>query len=135
LGYPIVEVEGIGEIYRRKLNQARITTTDDLLARCRTPSHREMLAAETGIGGKLILEWANLADLMRISGVAEEYADLLEEAGVDTVKELKHRVPENLYEKLVEVNEEKNLVRRLPSPEDVADWVKQAKNLEPTLEY
>lgn len=135
MGYPIVEVEGIGEIYRRKLNQARITTTDDLLARCRTPSHREMLAAETGIGGKLILEWANLADLMRISGVAEEYADLLEEAGVDTVKELKHRVPENLYEKLVEVNEEKNLVRRLPSPEDVADWVKQAKNLEPTLEY
>jgi predicted flap endonuclease-1-like 5' DNA nuclease len=135
LGYPIIEVEGIGEIYRRKLNQARITTTDDLLARCRTPSHREMLAAETGIGEKLILEWANLADLMRISGVAEEYADLLEEAGVDTVKELKHRVPENLHSKLVEVNEEKNLVRRLPSPEDVADWVEQAKSLEPMLEY
>ncbi len=135
MGYPIIEVEGIGEIYRRKLSEAGITTTDDLLARCRTPSHREMLSAETGIGEKLILEWANLADLMRISGVAEEYADLLEEAGVDTVKELKHRVPENLYAKLVEVNEAKNLVRRLPSPEDVADWVEQAKNLEPMLEY
>ncbi len=135
MGYPIIEVEGIGEIYRRKLSEAGITTTDDLLGRCRTPSHREMLYAETGIGEKLILEWANLADLMRISGVAEEYANLLEEAGVDTVKELKHRVPENLYAKLVEVNETKNLVRRLPSPEDVADWVEKAKNLEPMLEY
>ncbi|RLC41637.1 MAG: DUF4332 domain-containing protein [Candidatus Coatesbacteria bacterium] len=133
--YPIIEIEGIGEIYKSKLNEVGIKDTRDYLERSKTPIEREKLSKETGIPEKLILEWANLSDLMRIDGVAEEYADLMEEAGVDTVKELKNRVPENLYEKMKEINEMKNLVRRLPSLNDVKSWVEQAKELPPMLEY
>ncbi len=133
--YPIIEIEGIGEIYKSKLNEVGIKDTRDYLERSKTPVEREKLSKETGIPEKLILEWANLSDLMRIDGVAEEYADLMEEAGVDTVKELKNRVPENLYEKMKEINEMKNLVRRLPSLNDVKSWVEQAKELPPMLEY
>ena len=133
--YPIIEIEGIGEIYKSKLNEVGIKDTRDYLERSKTPIEREKLSKETGIPEKLILEWANLSDLMRIDGVAEEYADLMEEAGVDTVKELKNRVPENLYEKMKEINEMKNLVRRLPSLNDVKSWVEQAKELPPMIEY
>ena len=84
---------------------------------------------------KLILEWVNLADLMRIKGVAEEYSDLLEEAGVDTVAELARRNPENLHTKIMEVNEEKKLVRRPPRASMVKDWIKQAKCLPKVVEY
>jgi predicted flap endonuclease-1-like 5' DNA nuclease len=93
------------------------------------------LAKETGISGDLILEWVNHADLYRIKGVAEEYSDLLEEAGVDTVPELAQRNPENLYAKLVEVNDMKKLVRQLPSQRQVADWVEQAKALPRQIHY
>jgi predicted flap endonuclease-1-like 5' DNA nuclease len=87
------------------------------------------------ISDKLILEWVNLADLFRIKGIGEEYSDLLEEAGVDTVPELAQRNPANLLQKLVEVNEEKKLVRRLPVLSQVEDWVKQAKDLPRIVEY
>jgi len=100
-----------------------------------TPAGRQELEEKTGIGHALILEWVNLADLMRIKGVGEEYSDLLEEAGVDPVKELRRRVPEHLYRAIVEVNEAKELVRRLPTLRMVADWVEQAKTLPPKVTY
>ena len=129
------EIEGIGPTYAQKLIEAGIKTTDDLLEAGTTPKEREALAAKTGISEKLILEWVNLADLMRIKGVGEEYSDLLEEAGVDTVAELAQRNAENLHAKLLEVNEVKNLVNRPPTLEAVTDWIDQAKALPRKVEY
>jgi predicted flap endonuclease-1-like 5' DNA nuclease len=132
----IVDIEGIGLHYAEILKgKAGIRTIGRLLQACATPSGRQELAEKTGISPKLILEWANLADLMRIKGIGEEYSDLLEEAGVDTVKELKQRVPKNLLEKMTDINNDKNLVRRLPSLRMVESWVEQAKRLPAALEY
>lgn len=131
----IIDIEGIGEIYTRKLQEAGINTTDALLKQAASPRGRQDLANRTGISGTLILEWANHADLYRIKGVAEEYSDLLEEAGVDTVVELAQRNADNLYQKMTEVNAAKNLVRRLPSQRQVADWVRQAKSLPRVMTY
>ena len=131
----LIAIEGIGEVYARKLNDAGLQTTEDLLEACKTPQGREELAEKTGISGKLLLEWTNLADLFRIKGIGEEYSDLLEEAGVDTVPELAQRNADNLHAKLAEVNAEKSLVRRLPAASQVADWVEQAKALPRVITY
>lgn len=129
------EIEGIGDVYEGKLKEAGIDSVESLLEFCATPKERDALAEKTGISGKLILEWANHADLFRIDGVGSEYADLLEEAGVDTVPELAQRSGANLYAKLKEVNEAKALVRRLPSLGQVEGWVEQAKKLPRALVY
>ena len=131
----LTKIEGVGEVYSAKLKEAGIDTVEKLLDAGATPKGRETLEETTGIGHKLILEWVNLADLMRISGVGEEYADLLEEAGVDTVKELRRRNAANLHAAMVEVNAEKNLVRRLPSQSQVAAWIEHAQTLEPKVTY
>lgn len=131
----IIDIEGIGPVYAEKLAAAGITTVEALLKAGASPKGREALEEETGIGHKLILEWVNLADLFRIKGVGEEYSDLLEEAGVDTVPELAQRNAENLYAKLQEVNAAKELVRRLPTQSQVADWIGQAKNLDRVVTY
>jgi predicted flap endonuclease-1-like 5' DNA nuclease len=131
----LTTIEGIGDVYAARLKGASINTVEALLEAGATPNGRQELEEKTGIGHKLILEWVNLADLMRIKGVSEEYADLLEEAGVDTVKELRNRNAENLYAALVKTNEEKSLVRRLPSQNQVANWVRQAKDLPPKVTY
>jgi len=128
-------VEGIGPVYAAQLRAAGIATIEALLQNGATPTGRQDLEQKSGIGHALILEWVNLADLMRIRGVGEEYSDLLEEAGVDTVKELRNRVPENLYEAIVKTNEVKSLVRRLPTLDMVRDWVRQAKALPPKVTY
>lgn len=131
----ILDIEGIGPVYRQRLAAVGITTTNQLLKKGSTPKGRQELAQKTDISSGLILEWVNHADLFRIKGVAEEYSDLLEEAGVDTVPELAQRNPENLYAKLVEVNDLKKLVRQLPSQRQVADWVQQAKTLPRKIQY
>jgi len=131
----LTKIEGVGEVYAAKLKAAGVDTVEALLEVGATPNGRDALEEKTGIGHKLILEWVNLADLMRIKGVGEEYADLLEEAGVDTVKELRRRNAANLHAAMVETNGEKNLVRRLPSREQVADWIEQAKALPPKVTY
>jgi len=131
----LTEVEGIGEVYAQKLKHAGVATTKALLKQGATPKGRKEIAEKTGIGEKLILEWVNHVDLFRIKGVGEEYADLLEEAGVDTVPELAQRNPENLYHKLGAVNEEKKLVRRPPSQAQVGDWIEQAKDLPRVINY
>lgn len=125
----IIEIEGIGPAYAEKLTAAGVTTTDNLLTLGATGAGRKDLAAQTGIDEAVLLEWVNHCDLDRIKGVAWEFADLLEEAGVDSVPELAQRNAENLYQKLVEVNEAKNLVRRLPSQEQVAAFIAEAKTL------
>jgi predicted flap endonuclease-1-like 5' DNA nuclease len=131
----IIDVEGIGPAYKKKLKGVGVSTTDALLEAGATPKGRKDLAAKTGIGDALILEWVNLSDLYRIKGVGSEYSDLLEEAGVDTVVELSKRVAKNLFEKMVEVNTKKKLVRKLPTEAQVADWVDQAKKLPRKVSY
>jgi len=131
----IINVEGIGEKYGRKLIKADISTTNALLKKGATPKGREEIAKMTGISSKLILTWVNHVDLFRITGVGEEYADLLEGAGIDTVPELAQRNPSNLRDKLVETNNKKKLVRQLPSENQVQQWVKQAKTLPRVITY
>ncbi len=129
------KVEGIGDVYANTLRAAGVSTTDALLQQGASPAGRKGIADKTGISGKLILEWVNHVDMFRITGVSEEYADLLEEAGVDTVPELAQRNPGNLHQALVAVNQEKKLVRRLPSQNAVSDWVTQAKKLPRVITY
>ena len=131
----IVDIEGVGPTYAEKLKGAGVATTEALLKEGATPKGRKALAEKTGIKEELILEWVNHADLFRIKGVGSEYSDLLEEAGVDTVAELARRSPESLFAKITAVNQNKKLVRRPPTQEQVADWIKQAKALPRAITY
>ena len=135
MAYKIIDIEGVGEVYAEKLTAVGIVKVEDLLAKCAGPKGRAELAEATGISDKLILRWTNHADLFRIKGVGPQFSELLEAAGVDTVKEFRHRVPENLQPKLEEVNAEKHLVRRVPSLKEVVKMVAQAKELEPVMTY
>ena len=135
MSYKIAQIEGIGDAYAEKLKAVGVATTEELLKRAATPKGREKLAEESGIAEKLILKWANHADLFRIIGIAGQFAELLEAAGVDTVKELRHRVPANLYAKLVEVNDARNLCNRVPAESEIARMVDQAKEMEPRMKY
>lgn len=128
-------IEGIGHRYATKLRKARIRTTEALLKTAGTRPGRGELASTTGIDEKLILAWVNRADLMRVKGVGEEYSDLLEAAGVDTVKELRRRNAANLLAAMVEVNDKKRLVRRLPTLGMVERWVEHSKTLEPIIRH
>ena len=125
----LTQIEGIGETYAQKLEESGIGTMEALLEKGATKKGRKDTAAQTGISETLVLKWVNRADLARIKGIGEEYADLLEVAGVDTVPELAQRNPENLHKKMLEVNESKNLVRRPPALSQVEDWIGQAKDL------
>ena len=131
----LLVIEGIGPVNAGKLEGAGIPTIEALLKTCATAPGRQALAEKADVSPKLLLEWANRADLFRIKGVAEEYSDLLEAAGVDTVPELAQRNGENLYAKMKAVNAEKKLVRKLPSLDQVLDWVTQAKTLPRVLTY
>lgn len=134
-GFSIIDIEGIGKRYTEKLHAINIYHTAELLKAGATPSGRAELAAKTGISQDLILEWVNLSDLFRIKGIGEEYSDLLEQAGVDTVVELSHRNAANLHAKIVEVNDAKRLVRRPPSLAHIEDWINEAKKLPRAVEY
>lgn len=131
----IADIEGIGPAYAEKLAGCGIKTTDHLLDMGGTPKGRKDIAAKAGLSEKQILGWVNRADLTRIKGVGSEYADLLECAGVDTVPELKGRSAKNLHAKMAEVNEKKKLVRKLPTENQVSDWVAQAKKLNRAVSY
>lgn len=129
------DIESIGPKSAAKLRECGIGSQAALLEQCGTPAGRKKLEADSGFGAKQILNWANRADLARVKGIGEEYADLLECSGVDTVPELAQRNAANLHAKMEEVNEAKNLVRKLPSASQVEDWVAQAKDLPRALNY
>ena len=133
--YKIQEIEGIGPTYGAKLAATGITTTDKLLEKCATARGRREISLKTGLPASALLRWANMADLMRISGVGEEYSELLEAVGVDTVKELKYRNPANLASRIQAVNQAKKLTRRVPTEAQISKWVEQAKSLPPVVSY
>lgn len=131
----LIDIEGIGTANANKLNEAGLQTTDDLLREAGSASGRRNLASRTGIDESKLLEWVNRADLMRVKGVGSEYSDLLEASGVDTIKELATRNAANLYDKLVEVNDAKKLVRRPPTHGDVQNWIEEAGTMPPMVTY
>jgi predicted flap endonuclease-1-like 5' DNA nuclease len=135
MSYKIEKIEGIGPAYAAKLAEQGIKTTADYLTKAAAAKGRKALAEATDISPSLILRWANQADLMRITGIGEEFAELLEKAGVDTVKELKTRNAQNLTAAMDAVNTEKKLVRRLPALSEVEKWIEQAKTLEPMISH
>ena len=133
--YKVEEIEGIGPALGEKLRAAGINTVDKLLENAATKKQRQSLAEETGISEKQILKFTNMADLFRLNGVGQEYAELLEVAGVDTVPELAQRNAANLTAKMEEANEAKNLTRKTPSATEVEKWIAQAKELPRVIEY
>jgi predicted flap endonuclease-1-like 5' DNA nuclease len=133
--YKVIDIEGIGPTYAEKLGKAGIHTTGDLLEKGGTKSGRHHIALESGLPESLILTWVNHADLFRIDGVAGQFAELLEAAGVDTVKEFATRNAENLHEKLVETNEKFGLSGKVPSVDSLTTMIKQAKTLAPKVSH
>ena len=131
----IMDIEGIGPVYAAKLREVGIRTTNKLLKKGATPEGRKEIAETSGISHELILEWVNLADLYRVKGVGSEYSDLLEEAGVDTVVELSKRVAEHLHAKMLEFNQAKNLVNKMPGVKQVDKWIQHAKQLPKVVTY
>jgi len=131
----LVDVEGIGPVYADKLKKAGVVSTNDLLEKGATPTGRKAIADKSGVSDSLILEWVNRVDLFRIKGVGEEYSDLLEASGVDTVVELGNRNAANLYQKMLEVNQAKKKVRKMPVESQVKDWIEQAKKLPRAVKY
>ncbi len=128
-------IKGIGEAYEIKLKEAGINSVELLLEASELKKKRNELAKKIGITEKLVLKWANHADLIRIKGIGGDYADLLEAAGVDTVPELAKRKPDNLLAKMLEVNEAQKIVKKIPTQKQVEDWVKQAGELPRALKY
>ena len=131
----IRKIEGIGETYAKRLEEFGISRTEDLLKKCASPQGRKEICEKTGISDNLILRWVNHADLFRVKGIGEEYADLLEQAGVDTVPELAQRNAANLYEKMISVNRKKKLVRKPPTQEQVKEWISEAKHFKRVINF
>ena len=129
------EIESIGSAYEEKLITAGITSIESLLKACISKKERTELAEKTDIPDHLILKWVNRADLARINGVGSEYADLLEASGVDTIPELAQRNAENLFIKITSVNAEYKFVKKMPTEEQVEDWIAQAKKLPRVIQY
>ena len=135
MGYKIEDVQGIGLSYCTKLATAGVYTTDHLLDSCRTPKGRRELENRTGLPAARLLNWANMADLMRIRGIGPQFAELLHGSGIDTVKELATRNAANLAETVSNVNKQKRLALSTPTASRIHEWVKLAKRMESRIEY
>ena len=135
MAYKIIDIQGIGPVYAEKLIAIGIETEEQLLTAGASAKGRKELEEKTGIRGDLILTWVNHADLFRVKGVGPQFAELLEAAGVDTVKELRNRNAANLAAKMLEVNEAKHLCKRTPVEKEVQKYIDAAKALEPVVTY
>ena len=135
MAYKIIDIQGIGPVYAEKLIAVGIETVDQLLEKGSRPKGRKELEDKTGIRGDLILTWVNHADLFRIKGVGPQFSELLEAAGVDTVKELRNRNAANLAAKMLEVNEAKHLCKRTPVEKEIQKYIDAAKELAPVVTY
>ena len=135
MSYPITDIDGVDGEVAVVLKSVGIRSTDRLLEAARTVKGRKLLATKTGFNEKQLLYWANIADRMRIKGISKEYAELLQAAGVDTVKELKYRNPNNLAKAMADANRKRKLVRLLPSEKMVKRWIENAKVLPLKITY
>jgi predicted flap endonuclease-1-like 5' DNA nuclease len=135
LSYPLTAIAGIGPAMTARLKALGIRTTDKLLEASKTVKDRRILAQKLDIDEQTVLRWANLTDRMRIKGVREPYAELLKDAGVDTVKELKYRNPEHLARAMAEANAKRRRVRLLPSEKRVGSWIEAARRLDQKIKY
>lgn len=135
MGKTITMIEGIGEVYKGKLAQAGVSTVEGLLEKGASKSGRKSLAEASGIDEGKILDWVNMADLFRISGIGSQFAELLKAAGVDTVKELRNRNAENLHAALTKTQEEKGLTKVVPALSKIEDFISQAKTLDPLVTH
>jgi predicted flap endonuclease-1-like 5' DNA nuclease len=135
MDYKIIDIEGVGDVYAKKLTEAGINKVSELLERCAAPKGRKELAKATDIPEKMILRWTNHADLFRVKGIGPQFSELLEAAGVDTVKELRNRKAENLHKALEETNAKKKLTRVVPPLKSVEKMIDEAKALEPKMTY
>lgn len=135
MSYAISVITGIGPAMTARLKALGIRTTEKLLEAAKTPKDRKILAEKLGVDEQLVLRWANLTDRMRIKGVREPYAELLKDAGVDTVRELKYRNPGRLAERMASANSKYKRVRLLPSEKRIGRWIEAAKRLEPKIRY
>ena len=133
--YKIIDIQGIGPVYAEKLTGIGIETVDQLLEKGADAKGRQAIEEATGIRHDLVLTWVNHADLFRVKGIGPQFAELLEAAGVDTVKELRNRNAANLAAKMLEVNEEKHLCRRTPVEKEVQKFIDLAKELEPKVTH
>lgn len=135
MSYPLTDIDGIDRDTAVILKSVGVRSSDALLEAARTLRGRKMLAVKTGLSEKQLLRWANLADCMRVRGISREYADLLRAAGVDTVKELKHRNPVNLAQTMASANRARKLVRLLPSEKVIGRWIDHARTLPLKITY
>jgi predicted flap endonuclease-1-like 5' DNA nuclease len=128
-------IAGLDPKSATRFRKSRVRTTEALLKRAATRRGRKELAASTGLDEKQILVWVNRADLMRVKGIGSEYSELLEAAGVDTIKELRRRNHVSLAKKMIQLNESQRLVQRLPTEGMVERWVAHAGQLDPIITY
>jgi predicted flap endonuclease-1-like 5' DNA nuclease len=135
MSYPITDIDGIGPDEAAALKRVGIRTTEGLLEAASSPKGRKQLAAKTGIEGKHLLRWANTADRMRIKGVGKDYAELIRAAGVDTVRDLKHRNAARLAKAMADANAKRKLVQFLPSEKAVRRWIEHGKKLPLKISY
>lgn len=135
MSYQIESIEGIGPSYGKMLAAAKVRTTGGLLRRCATPRGRQTVSSETGISKAQLLKWVNLADLMRVPGIGPEFSELLEAAGVDTVKELRNRSADKLAQALATTNAKQHLTRATPGVRSVQGWIAKAARMDPVITY
>jgi len=135
MSYKIDEIEGIGPAYRAKLAEAGIRSTSELLESCSHAKGRKDVSSRVGLSEKLLLEWSNMADLMRVNGIGPQTAELLEAAGVDTIKELRNRNALNLAIRIRQVNASKKLTKSTPSTSRLESWISEAKSIAPKISH
>jgi predicted flap endonuclease-1-like 5' DNA nuclease len=135
MSYPVTDIEDIDADEAEALKCAGIRTTEKLLEAAKSPKGRKLLAGKTSLDEKRLLRWANIADKLRIKGMGKEYAGLLCEVGVDTVKELQYRNPARLAKAMADANKKRKLVRFLPSEKLVTRWVEHARKLPRKITY
>ncbi len=135
MSYKISDIEGVGPAYAKKLAAAGIKTTGGLLEQCKTPGGRKKVAQASGMSEAVVLKWSNMADLMRVNGIGSQFSELLNGAGVDTIKELRTRNAVNLAAKMKQVNDKKNLTKAVPSEKTITKWIATAKKTKPVLTY
>lgn len=131
----IYDIEGIGPSFANKLAKAKIKSVSGLLKKCAEKKGREKTSEISGIDESQILKWTNMADLYRVKGIGSEYAGLLKASGVDTIKELRNRNAENLFQKIIEVNDENHFVRLVPKPNTLRGFINKARDLEPVITH